>query len=153
MATAFTDEIRRVVAAANQEVIHLGHAMISTGHVLIALSEHTPNAASDVLQKSRIPADLVRKHVTEMIPVSSPRGRGMQPQTVEFKRAVQSAVDESLARSHGYVGVDHLLLSIIADQSYVACQVLKSMGADREAIRREIINSRGFGHSDTDLGR
>jgi ATP-dependent Clp protease ATP-binding subunit ClpC len=54
------------------------------------------------------------------------------------RRAVAKADDEARSFHHDYIGTEHLLLGILAEESGMASDVLKSTGVEVAAVRGEI---------------
>jgi ATP-dependent Clp protease ATP-binding subunit ClpA len=61
--------------------------------------------------------------------------------TAEAKAALEQALREALELSHDYIGTEHLLLGIIGrdDEEGAAVELLAAMGADRSAVRAEVL--------------
>src|SRR5688572_17881412 len=54
------------------------------------------------------------------------------------RRALAKADEEARSFRHEYIGTEHLLLGILAEESGMASDVLKSMGIEVAAVRGEI---------------
>jgi hypothetical protein len=55
-------------------------------------------------------------------------------------RTLELARQEAPRLQHGFVGTEHVLLGLLALEDGVVPNVLKKMGVDREAVRRQIEN-------------
>ena len=53
---------------------------------------------------------------------------------------LELARQEAPRLNHGFIGTEHVLLSLLALEDGVVPNVLKSMGVDREGVRRQIEN-------------
>ena len=59
--------------------------------------------------------------------------------TDRARRAVALAQDEARMLDHGWIGTEHILLSLIHEGDGVAAQVLVVLGADLDRVRRQVI--------------
>ncbi|MEU4746503.1 Clp protease N-terminal domain-containing protein, partial [Actinosynnema sp. NPDC023658] len=115
----FTESARRVSVLALQEARAFNHTAIGTEHLLLGLLGEG-GAAAAVLVSSGVSPHACRAHVLAV------DGRGTLPVpgylsfTPGAKRALASAVRESLALGHRHVGTEHLLLGVLAEGEGVA---------------------------------
>jgi hypothetical protein len=58
--------------------------------------------------------------------------------TYRAREVLAIAADEARSFNHEYVGTEHVLLGLIAEQSGAASQVLRSLGVDVNRVRAEI---------------
>lgn len=70
---------------------------------------------------------------------------GKQP-TPRVARVFEATVREAESYGHDYIGTEHLLLGLLAEQDGVAAKVLAKLGVAHEApgLIREIIESDGY---------
>jgi dihydroneopterin aldolase len=66
--------------------------------------------------------------------------------TDRARRAVVLAQVEARLLDHGYVGTEHLLLGLIAEEEGVAARVLAELGVDQDATRQRVFEVIGEGH-------
>ncbi|MCC8249967.1 Clp protease N-terminal domain-containing protein [Saccharothrix luteola] len=130
----FTASARRVSVIALQEARGFAHTAIGTEHLLLGLVGEGGAAASVLASVGVSPAGC-RARVLEVsrrgvVPVP-----GRLPFTPGAKRALASAVRESLALGHRHVGTEHLLLGVLAEDEGVALDVLARCGVDPGEVR------------------
>jgi hypothetical protein len=61
-----------------------------------------------------------------------------KPLTERALKALALAADEARSLNHEYVGTEHVLLGLVADQSGAASDVLAAMGVDAPRLRHEV---------------
>lgn len=71
--------------------------------------------------------------------------------TERAQRAILLSQEEAKRIKHNYVGTEHLLLGLIAEDQGVAAQALKQQGIDLESAREETIKAVGEGAEDQEL--
>ena len=71
--------------------------------------------------------------------------------TERAQRAILLSQEEAKRLKHNYVGTEHLLLGLIAEDQGVAAQALKEQGVELEKAREETINAVGQGEDAQEL--
>ena len=71
--------------------------------------------------------------------------------TEKAQRAILLSQEEAKSLKHNYVGTEHLLLGIIAENTGVGAKALSESGADIEEVREEIIKLIGEGEYGADI--
>jgi hypothetical protein len=135
----FTDQARRAVVWAQDAAHELDHDHVGTEHILLGLVRDPESVAVEALASSGISPEAVRAEVEAQV------GRGEQPATrhmpfsPEAKKALELSLREALQLGHSYIGSEHLLLGLLREDQSVAARVLRSLGADREAVRGRLV--------------
>ena len=65
------------------------------------------------------------------------------PYTPRARRALQLAVGEAKALNHASIAAEHVFLGLLQEGGGVAAVVLKNLGVDATAARREILKELG----------
>jgi ATP-dependent Clp protease ATP-binding subunit ClpA len=79
--------------------------------------------------------------------------------TEPARRAVVDAQEEARDLRHGYIGTEHILLSLLRDPSGVAKRALDRLGIERGAVRSDLVRlvgegpPIGFGEHDAEVLR
>ncbi|MBW6440097.1 ATP-dependent Clp protease ATP-binding subunit [Actinoplanes hulinensis] len=144
----FTDRARRVVVFAQEEARMLNHNHIGTEHLLLGLIRQGEGVAAMVLERLGVSLEAVRQQVEEVIGQNQEPSGGHIPFTPRAKKVLGTSLREALQLGHNYIGTEHLLLGLIREGDGVAAQVLARMGADRDQVRRQVVQSvtgAGFG--------
>jgi ATP-dependent Clp protease ATP-binding subunit ClpA/post-segregation antitoxin (ccd killing protein) len=116
-----------LIAAENMAVHVLGALDISPGQVRAELQRRTGPAAAG--EPGPDPA--------EPSP-GGPAGLPGPPLARQAATALELAANESSALGNHYIGCEHLLLGLIAEEDGIAGSVLRSLGADLRLTRRAV---------------
>lgn len=144
MFDTFTDRARQTITLAQQESERFRHPDIGTEHLLLGLVKGGVGVA--VLALTNLGSDLqkVRREVETLITKGDkPSPIRPLPFTPQAKRALDLAVEASRALGHPYVGTEHILLGLLADQDDVAARVLIGLGLQPDEVRSEILDLLG----------
>jgi hypothetical protein len=125
----FTPRARAVVAASQDEARAAGHDYLGTEHIVLGLLSQPEGLAGKFLAEKTTPEQL-RAAVSEVL---GPR-RDNVPEQIPFtsrgKRALELSLQEAQRLGHDYVGTEHLLLGVLAEQHGIGGQVLIRLGVD-----------------------
>jgi hypothetical protein len=130
--TRFTRRARQVVVLAQEEAQTLGHPRAGTEHLLLGLVRSEDEATAPVLADAGLTVDAIRERVTALEPSGSPRGR--RSFTRAAKRALEGSLREAQALGDNYIGAEHILLALLADERAGAIAIVRELGADPEAL-------------------
>ena len=135
----FTERVRRMLAHAREMATDLHHEYVGTEHLLLAVADEDEGVASTVLHNLGARSDDITARVREVVqPGSAPGRLGPDlPYTSRAKKVIELSMAEARLFGHSYVGTEHLLLGIIAEQKGIAAQVLHDLGVDLERARAE----------------
>ena len=135
----FTERARQVVVLAQDEARRLGHRAIGTEHLLLGLLREEEGLAARVLGAMGIELEHVRAEVVRIAGESEPHGStGQIPFTEEAKSTLELALRDALAMGHNYIGTEHVLLGLAAQQEGVAAEILEQ-AVGQERIRDEVM--------------
>jgi hypothetical protein len=130
--TRFTRRARQVVVLAQEEAGALGHPRVGTEHLLLGLARADDDSTASVLAESGLSAEAVRERVA-LEPSGPPRRR--RSFTRAAKRVLERSLQEAQALGDNYIGAEHILLGLLADERSGAVAIVRELGADPEAIR------------------
>lgn len=71
--------------------------------------------------------------------------------TERAQKAILLAQEEAKKFNHNYVGTEHILLGLIAEEQGIAAQALKAMGITIDKARKEVYDIVGMGEEGVDL--
>jgi hypothetical protein len=80
-------------------------------------------------------------------PVAMPGAAHLPPLSLDAREAMQRAVEEARRFKHNYIGTEHQLAGIAADETSIGGQALKQVGIDAAAVREAIRFIVGVGSS------
>ncbi|HSK15625.1 MAG TPA: Clp protease N-terminal domain-containing protein [Gaiellaceae bacterium] len=136
----FTRRARQIVVLAQEEAGKLGHPRVGSEHLLLGLVLAEDDATASLLAGAGVTADAVRERVAALSPSGSARRR--QPFTRAAKRALELSLREAQALGDNYIGAEHVLLGLIADERAGAVAIVRDLGAEPEALRGAILAGR-----------
>jgi ATP-dependent Clp protease ATP-binding subunit ClpA len=153
----FTERARHVVVLAQEEARTLRHNYIGTEHILLGLLREEGSTAARVLESLEITVVRVRVQVVRIVSSGEEVTIGQIPFTPRAKKVLELALREALNLGHNYIGTEHILLGLIAENEGaavrtrpnpasdheehggVAVRILHDLGADAEKTRNEVI--------------
>lgn len=128
-----------MLVLAQEEARLAGLGFIGTEHVLLGLLHEGEGPAARALESSRITLEAVRAKVGEM-PRSAPAEPGGSPPfSARAKKALERSLREALQLGHNSIGTGHLFLGLLGDEEGVAVRVLRSLGADLDRLRADVV--------------
>ncbi|OCR02105.1 ATP-dependent Clp protease ATP-binding subunit ClpC [Oscillatoriales cyanobacterium USR001] len=143
MFESFTEQAVKVIMLAQEEARRLGHNFVGTEQILLGLIGEGTGIAAKVLTDMGLNIKDVRTEIQRIIG----RGSGFVPSEIPFtprvKRIFESALNEARKLGHSYIGTEHILLGLIADDEGVAVKVLEVLGIDRAQVRTKVIRASG----------
>ena len=134
----FTQRARRVLSLAHKEAERMQHAQIGTEHLLLGLLLDQGGIAGRVLRELGLDIDSVLT-ITERITGFGEYSGDALALSQGTQRVLELAVEEARSLSHHYIGVEHILLGLVAYGKGVANDVLMQLGLTPEQIRRQTL--------------
>ena len=121
----------------------MGHNYVGTEHVLLGVLADPAALSVRVLAELGVPADDLRQAVIEAAVPRSPYGAVAAdlPLTPRARRVLDLTRRESRRLGHNYVGTEHLLLAVAAEQDGIGGRVLRERGVDVDRARAEVIRA------------
>jgi hypothetical protein len=134
-----TGPARELVAGAQEEADRLRHDYIGTEHLLLALVAAADTPAGRALQDLGVDLEATRSAVVARVGegTKEPR-RGRRPFTPKSKRVLELALREALSFGHNYIGTEHILLGLLAEDEGMAAEILAEFGVDSDKVRRSL---------------
>ncbi|WP_019487288.1 ATP-dependent Clp protease ATP-binding subunit [Kamptonema formosum] len=143
MFESFTEQAVKVIMLAQEEARRLGHNFVGTEQILLGLIGEGTGIAAKVLTEMGLNIKDVRIEIQKIIG----RGSGFVPSEIPFtprvKRIFESSLNEARKLGHNYIGTEHILLGLIADDEGVAAKVLEQLGIERAQVRTQVIRAAG----------
>lgn len=138
----FSDRARKVLTAAHADAQRRNASYVGQEHLLVAITTIPGGMGHALFGVLDVPSERLRAAVEQRIGASS---EGVSPNgevgvTPRLRRAIELAVEEAEQLGHGYVGVEHLVLGLLAEGSGLGCQVLTSAGLTLDRVRTEVTN-------------
>src|SRR5690242_14412584 len=124
----YTEEARQALLASREEALQLRHRVIGPEHIVLGILKAGDPIIECVLQRRQVSTARLRESLEFVV------GRGSraiisqptfgQPAREALERAGQVAV----FMGQEQIGVEHLLLGVLSDETSVASGVLESLG-------------------------
>jgi ATP-dependent Clp protease ATP-binding subunit ClpC len=145
-----TPRLRTVVKLARASAREAGSERVGTEHLLLGVLDERENLAVRVIETLDVDLDDLRTELDALIAQGEADGAGgggrskkvaQRPRLTPIaKDAFRHAVDESIRMGHNYIGCEHLLLGLVAEEEGLAGRVLRSMGVDKTVARRTTVS-------------
>ena len=137
----FTERVRRTLARAREDAVQMHHEYVGTEHLLLAIARESDGISAAVLQNLGADRDAIIAKVDHVVQRGSEqRSTGPDlPYTSRAKKVLELAMAEARMMQHNYVGTEHLLLGLLAEQKGIAAQVLVDSGVTLEKARAETL--------------
>lgn len=122
------------------------HDYVGTEHILIGLIQEDESVAAAVLRTALEQAGFsIETVATKVIPSTSEThtAPGNKLFTTKAKQSLEDAVQESADMRHNYIGPEHLLLGLVANEENQAVKILIDLGIDLVSIRSDVLELLG----------
>jgi len=141
----FTERVRKVLALAREESANFRHEYVGTEHILLGLLDEGEGVAATVLQNLSVDLDDLRFQIGTIVKrgtIRAPTGPDL-PYTSRAKKVLELAMTHARHLNHSYVGTEHLLLGLLAEEKGIAAQVLTDRGVTLDSASAETLRILG----------
>ncbi len=146
MQRKYTKKAQAVLQLAQESALKLGNRFIGTEHILLGLTLVRDSVACKALEEQGITSDTVFEKITTLISRSS---ISYIPQdfTPGAKRVLEFSNQEAQHMGTGYIGTEHLLLSLIKEVDSIAVKILIIIGVNAQKLYEDIMMMLGESES------
>ena len=130
----FSPRAQRALELAERSAGDLGHSYIGTEHLLLGLLREEEGIARRVLEEQGLTESMVQKILINSVGRGIPGTKPTQGLTPRAKRAIESAVEESMRGGFSYVGTEHLLVGLLRDGRSMGVRILRAAGLSPQAV-------------------
>jgi len=131
-----TPRCRKALNYAQESLSRFGHAHVSSAHLILGLLTLQGGVAGNVLRKSGLSVQSVEGYL-------SSRRTSAEESTIQDGMALgrsallafERAEAQARTRQFTYLGIEHLLLGILAEESGEATDLFASVHIDRERLK------------------
>ena len=141
--TGFTEKANRALNSAIEVAENLGHTYIGSEHLLAGLVREDNGAATKLLNEKGVSSSNVDTLLRQTVGVGIPTVLTPDDFTPRSKHIVEKAVVLARSANAGYVGTEHLLLSLLDETDSCACYILSQLGVSLSALRESIQKAAG----------
>ena len=141
----FTERTRKCLALAREEAARLHHEYIGSEHILLGIIAEGRGVAATVLQNLGVELDELVSAVERSVkPGNSETTIGPDlPYTSRAKKVIDFAMFHARNMHHSYVGTEHLLLGLIAENTGIGARVLIERGVTLDKATAETLRVLG----------
>ena len=135
MYNSFTEEARKILIGAKEEMKILKHPYVGSEHLLLSILKNK-NDVSDKLREYNLDYEKFKNEIIEIV------GIGNKPSecflyTPLLKRVMENAIYDSKENNNGNVTVNHLFSSLLEEGEGIAIRILIGMDIDLDELYHE----------------
>lgn len=145
-----TDKAREAFEDAQQIMQQLRHNQLDVEHYFLAMLRQPKGLTQRVLEKLNVDAaDVARLVERELERVARPSYSSPYYNTTQIylttrmQRLLQAANRESSQMNDSFVGIEHLLLAIVAERDGTSARILSNLGVTQERMLQVLRDIRG----------
>ena len=138
MSIHFTKKAQQALNLSMQNAAELGHTYIGSEHLLLGLLGEGSGVAAHYLLEKGATHEKIHAAVVRMAGTGSPAdvsGADMTPRT---KSIIENSLSCAQTYGQGYIGTEHLLLSLLEERDCVAVRILEGLEIPTADLRREL---------------
>lgn len=134
----YTPRARQAVVLAQEAAREHHHNYIGTEHVLLGVIGEREGLAVKAIEACGVTAESLREAVVARLGEPSEELPALIPFIAKAKKALELTLREALRFGHNYVGTEHLLLGLIAEDTGLAAEVMRDQGLTDDRVRPEL---------------
>ena len=138
MAVKFTPKAQSILSKINTVSQELGHSYIGTEHLLLGIIKTQGCIASEILKSRGADEENIIQKIKLLGGKGSLDGRTNAELTPSLKAIINNASQKASAFGQRFVGSEHLLLSLVCEDSCLATRILESLGVSSLGIKNDI---------------
>lgn len=155
MEAKFSNRVKEVISLSREEALRLGHDYIGTEHLLLGMIREGEGVAIELLRKLSISASDLRDGIekaTQSTTSSIMKKASNIPLTRQSEKVLKITYLEAKIFKSNLIGTEHLLLSILRDESNLGCKILEKFEVTYEVVREllEYQTEQPMSSADTD---
>ena len=131
----FTEEARKILISAKEEMYELKHPYVGSEHLLLAILKDN-NVISKKLKEYNLTYDVLKKEITNIIGIGSEYPEWFL-YTPLLKRIIENAIVDSKENNNGDVTVEHLFTSLLEEGEGVGIRVMLGMDIDLDKLYKD----------------
>ena len=135
MFNSFTEEARKILMNAKEEMKKLKHPYVGSEHLLLAILKDK-NEVSDKLKEYGLTYDKLRQEIIDIVGVGTVDADCFL-YTPLLKRIMENAVYDSKENNNGNVTISHLFSAMLEEGEGIAIRILIGMDIDLDDLYHE----------------
>lgn len=136
MIKRYTEEARCSILFAQHEASRLGSPLVETEHLLLGLFRENPALFRRFQISEACLGNLIHANPAKNAGISI--DLSSMPLTDESRAVFSFAEEEADRMGCGYLGIEHVLLGLLRDETHAAARILRKCGASAGRIREEL---------------
>tara|TARA_B100001123_G_scaffold451181_1_gene628123 strand:- start:828 stop:3248 length:2421 start_codon:yes stop_codon:yes gene_type:complete len=147
----FTEQAQEIIALSQQIVQRYNHSQWDSEHIMMAFVEQEQGVASDVFELLGISQAHIKEKLHDVLS-NTPRTADQSPQMFVSPRSsslLSRAKIEADRMNDEFIGVEHLLVALVQEDTGAVKQIVEEFQFDIESIYKVLQQIRG-GHRVTD---
>ena len=150
MMNRFTQKAQNTLNNSQRFAHELGHTYIGSEHLLLALACEEESVAAKLLSECGLTVDALRTEIRNLVGEGSSGKVSPADMTPRTKRILQHSAMESARLGQSYIGTEHLLLALLAEQDCVAVKLLENLNVSRSVLLEKLSAFFGTKHTSED---
>jgi Clp amino terminal domain, pathogenicity island component len=137
----FTPRAKRTVTAAMEEAREHRHGFIGTEHLALGLLHEPEGLAVKAISALGVTSEAARQALITALPpaAADEPASGKIPFTPRAKKVLELALREALHLGHNYIGTEHVLLAVLAEEDGIGATTLTELGVSRKRAREWLV--------------
>jgi len=141
----FTEKAIRVIMAAQEEAKRLGSSFVGSEHLLLGMLREGEPMVIKTLEYFRLTPAALKERLEEELELEEDNDKDSVeiPFNAQVKKVIELAWDEARGLGHSYVGVEHLFLGMLREDSGIVSSVFSEMGIASAQAKERLISVLG----------
>ena len=135
----FTKKAQQALEEAKNAAAQLGRSRVGTEHILVGLLRVKDCVAAKTLENQGVTAELVEEKIAGIIGSHDSLSDLPRDYTPRTKRVIDGSVSEAQQMGNGYVGTEHLLLSLMNEQDCIGVKLLLLLGVSPQRVYEDMM--------------
>ncbi|MBE7011368.1 MAG: ATP-dependent Clp protease ATP-binding subunit [Ruminococcaceae bacterium] len=136
-----TERAREAIMLSEDCAKEMGHNYIGTEHLLWGLISEGEGVAAKALETNGLTADKVEKKIDVFVGTGKPLEKISTGFTPRTKSVLERSYAEAMRLGHGYIGTEHILISLLREGESLAVRILSDSGINIQKLYRDIIKA------------
>ena len=138
MEAKFSNRVKEVISLSREEALRLGHDYIGTEHLLLGMIREGEGVAIELLRKLGVSLEELRELIeqaTKSTSTGNVRKLTNIPLTRQSEKVLKITYLEAKIFKSQLIGTEHLLLSILRDESNLGSKVLEKLEVSYDVVK------------------
>ncbi len=147
MNIGFTQKAQNSLEKAVRVASEMGHTCVGSEHLLLGLMSEEDGIAARALAEKGVEYDETKSILAENEQTGDPTNLTAANLTPRTKRIIENAARIAVGMGHGYIGTEHLLLSLCEENGCFANQLIEAQNVSTEEVKKAVLELLGSSSS------